>query len=124
MGHANPQFDSLGRLAHLDGIASAKHLAAADLGAKIRTARDDLHRVRNRLRDIEADNAFAGRADAEIARLNSRITELQTTIDRLEARRSAANDEWNAAARTHARALERAKERGLPTPLEINGDLS
>ena len=124
MGHANPQFDSLGRLAHLEGIASAKHLAAADLGAKLRTARDDLHRVRNRLRDIEADSGFAGRADAEIARLNARIAELQTTIDRLEARRSAANDDWNLAARTHTRALERAKERGLPTPLEINGDLT
>lgn len=119
MAHAHPQFDSIARLTHLEGLATARHHVVVDLGARLRSARDDVARLRHRLADIEARADYHGKADGEIARLKERIAELEDTIARLDVRQAAASAEWNQAARTHARAHERAKELDLPLPLEI-----
>lgn len=117
-----PRFDSLARLAHLDGIASAKHQVVADLSARIRTARDDANRLRGRLAQIEGDVSYHGTSEAEIKRLTDRITEIEDGIARLDARLQAATAEFHQAGRTRKRALDRARELGLPVPVEILRD--
>lgn len=112
------QYDSIARLMHLEALASSRHHILLEITGRIRTARNDLVRARHRLETVQAAS-FRGLGDDEIARVKDRIAELEATVARLVEREGAAEFEWNTAARTRSRALERARELKLPIPLEI-----
>ena len=120
MAHANPTFDSLGRLAHLEGIAADKLAAGRELGERIRAVTDELKRARQRLDHLEMDHGFSGiDVERQVNDLKGRIAALEASRTDLTRRQEEIGAARVTAARTYERAKSRAEELGLPIPVTV-----
>ena len=116
------QLDTISRLRHLSELATARNLAARDLGDRLRTVRDERRRLADR-RDHVASNQFANtNTEAELARIDQRMADLDETIADLTHREQDAGAAFQAAKTLEVACREFAQEQGLPVPTEIVGD--
>lgn len=118
MAQAQPKFDSLGRLAHLEGIAADRLAAGRELGERIRAVSDELKRARQRLDHLELDQGFSGvDVERQVNDLKGRVAALEASKADLTRRYDELGASRVTAARTYERAKARAEELGLPIPL-------
>ena len=116
------KLDALNRIRHLSELATARNLAARDLADRLRSVRDEKRRLQDR-RDHVASNQFANtNSEAELNRIDQRMTDLDDTISDLDHRQQDANAAFYAAKTLETRCREFAKENGLPVPETVIGD--
>jgi predicted nucleic acid-binding Zn-ribbon protein len=120
VAQAQPKFDSLSRLAHLEGIAADKLAAGRELGERIRAVSDELKRARQRLDHLELDQGFSGiDVERQVNDLKGRVAALEASKADLTRRYDEIGAARVTAARTYERAKARAEELGLPIPLTL-----
>ena len=114
--------DTISRLRHLTELSTARNLAARDLGDRLRTVRDEKHRLQDRRDHVNAARYDRTGTEAELARIDQRMADLDEVIADLSHRQNDAQAAWQASKTLEVRCREFAAEQGLPVPEVVTGD--
>lgn len=118
----DPRFDSRARLARLEEIADQRSAAAREKGQQIRDLRTEQQRTAQRLAALEERPEFRrGMAEKEVQQLKERLEAIDLDLANLRESYERLGIEHQQTRQPYRRALERAKELGLPIPHRIGG---